>query len=61
MLVKAGTIVAQFQHFKQVQVSELPIGSADSKVSTVNSSSMNVELHIACAFQHGDSNLQHKA
>ena len=59
--MKAGTIVAPFQTFEQVQVPELPIESATSKFSAVKSSSINVGLQSANAPQQEDSSLQQKA
>ena len=56
VLVKAGMIVTQFQPFQQLQASDLSIGSATSKFSIVNSSS----LHTTCTVQHEDSRLQQK-
>ena len=61
VLVKAGMIVAQFQPFKHVKVSELPIWSATSKVSAAISYSLSVRWHTKCAIQQEDSSLQRKA
>ena len=58
MLLKAGTIVAQFQPFEQVQVSKLSVESATSNASAPNSSSISVGLHTTCAMQQESSNLQ---
>ena len=58
MVVKPGTIVAPLMKFEQVQVSELEITRAASKVSAVKSSSMNVGLQSKYAAPQKDACLQ---
>ena len=58
VLVKPGMIIIQFHQFEPAQVTELPIGSATSKVSAMRLSSMSVGLHTACAVQQKDLTCQ---